>query len=638
MGLRSWAVTLALCLVFAVLGAFWVKAAIFPGISSGMNEAVPPVEAVAILVFLLLVRGALALASSRLNLSRRQIITVYAFVTISVAIGGMQFYRNVPGILAGPRRVMDPKYPQNDILVAMNRHVPAWLSPTDAVVINDFWHKSPEGRVPWGDWAVPLLCVGGIIALFYLVVICMLRLFHARWSGEERLAFPVAEFALEMVDDGGGGRPAAFRNRLFWLGAVVSLLLNLRYAVPALSPTWHMSAWWIDLSRYFTAPPFNAMGQLLVRVYPPVHLGLAFLVPIDVLFSIWVCTLMLKAEAVVLCQAGLDRSELLGLSRCQGVGGYIAFAALMVWMARRHIMRGLRSIPPGGPQPSDPAQAGRWTMLLLIGGIVGLVALMVKVGMFLGLALIFVGLLLTACLVTARMRAQAGVPNINLHLIRVQDLAWLAGGAFLARGGMAGIAALAIFSMLAHAASLVPHHADCMRMAERSGLGVRRWMIIAVLGVVVGLALANLTHMTALYEHGALNAGTAGEGYMTRTSTPLVQVMDTRASPDRLKLEMAGAGAATTVALAYMRRYYWFPIHPIGFLAASVVGSSMFFPVFLAWLIKWLLLKYFGGRAHSQAKFFFVGLALSHLTIAAIWAGLAVCHWGPTTRYYFLFW
>jgi len=640
MGLGRGVVTILLCLLFTTIGAFWIRAAIYPHVSSGMCEAVPPIPAVAVLVFLLLLRGVLGFVSRRFNLTRQQIITVYAFVSISVAISGMQLYRNVPGILAGARRVLDPDYPENEVLIEINKCVPAWLAPTNEQAVHEFWYSSPTGDVPWSHWMVPLLSIGLILALFYLVVICMLRLVYARWSKEERLIFPVAEFALEMVegkDESSVGRRASFRYTLFWVGAFAALLINLRYIIPSMQPGWRMSAWWVDVGSLVKDPPFNAMGSLLLRIYPPVILGLAFLVPMDILFSIWFFTLLLKVEAILLCQAGMDARGLRDMSRLHGFGGYVAIAVASVVAARRHIGAALRRVFGRSPV-LDPVEAGRWTVLLLVGGTIGLLLLMVQAGMFLGMAIAYLGMVLVCSLASARIRAQAGVPNVYMQLGGPQDLIWLFGGAFLTYGGFPGIAAMAILTILFHAASLAPHHADCLRMAERSGLGVRRWAVIAMLGVIVGLVLANLTHMTALYEHGALNAGTAGQGYMTRTSRPLVNAMRQGKGPDGPSVAMAGVGGLVTAALACMRRFPGFPLHPVGYVVACAKGSSLFLPIFLAWFCKWFLLKYFGGKAHRKARDFFLGLAMGHMTIAAVWGVLSAFGWAPTERYYFLFW
>ena len=59
MSAGDWVVTLVLCLLFATIGAFWQKAATLPHIRVGLCEAVPPVPAIATLIFLLLAQAML---------------------------------------------------------------------------------------------------------------------------------------------------------------------------------------------------------------------------------------------------------------------------------------------------------------------------------------------------------------------------------------------------------------------------------------------------------------------------------------------------------------------------------------------------------------------------------------------------
>ena len=76
---------------------------------------------------------------------------------------------------------------------------------------------------------------------------------------------------------------------------------------------------------------------------------------------------------------------------------------------------------------------------------------------------------------------------IYLHVIEVRDMAWLFGGAFLGAAGMKGVAGVVLLAFLFHACWLVPHHADCLRLADRSGLSPSRWMVIGAVAMLWGV-------------------------------------------------------------------------------------------------------------------------------------------------------
>lgn len=640
MGPGAWVVTITLCVLFATIGAYWLRAAQLPTQRVGLAEAVPPLPAIAVLVFLLLTRAVTRWAGSRFGLGRHQILTVYAFVSISVSIGLVNLYRGIPMLLTVPRYVRSAN---ESGLYEIRHYVPEWLSPTGEVTIHDLWHGSPSGKVPWSDWIVPLLSVGGVLLLFYLVSMCLLRLFYTRWSRDERLKYPVAALALDLVESEAEPGMASisrtvFRNRLFWFGALAALLYNLIFIIAAVLGQQAPNRY-INIGTHFGgAPPFDAIGMWMFRMNPIVF-GLGYLVSMDILFSIWAGFLLLKAEAVALSAYGVDRGSLFLMERKQGMGGYLALTLVMIWAARRNILAALRNVLPGRGE-ADPDEAGRCTVLLLVGGCAGLLFTMRAVGMGWVLAVVFLTILLVRTLVMSRIRAQAGIPLVYLHVADLRSMVWLLGGAGLGMAGMQGAAGLILLSFLIQAGFIVPHHADCLRLAERSGLGLRRWMIIGVLGVAVGLVLVNLTHMTVFYEKnvGLVNCHSNPVAHAEFHTIEVFHAVDKNMPPEWFKVKLAAAGFVTTAALTFLRRFPWFPFHPVGFLVACAAGARHSITIFIVWLLKWFILKYFGGRLHRQARTFCMGLVMGHFVIATIWGVLALLDWGPTTRYYIGFW
>ncbi len=46
---------------------------------------------------------------------------------------------------------------------------------------------------------------------------------------------------------------------------------------------------------------------------------------------------------------------------------------------------------------------------------------------------------------------------------------------------------------------------------------------------------------------------------------------------------------------------------------------QVWFPLFLGWLVKWLILKMGGLKAHRQAMPFFLGLILGEFVMGSVW-------------------
>ena len=76
--------------------------------------------------------------------------------------------------------------------------------------------------------------------------------------------------------------------------------------------------------------------------------------------------------------------------------------------------------------------------------------------------------------------------------------------------------------------------------------------------------------------------------------------------------------------------------HPVGYATASSWSMhKLWFPIFLAWVAKWLITRYGGANAYRKALPFFVGLVLGEFTVGSLWCiygaikGTAVYHfWG----------
>jgi hypothetical protein len=82
-----------------------------------------------------------------------------------------------------------------------------------------------------------------------------------------------------------------------------------------------------------------------------------------------------------------------------------------------------------------------------------------------------------------------------------------------------------------------------------------------------------------------------------------------------------GGGFVFTMLLAYLRmRWVGSPFHPLGFLLGTAYGdsSAMWFPLFVIWGIKALILKYGGLKVYRQGIPFFLGLTIGHFFFAGV--------------------
>jgi hypothetical protein len=80
-------------------------------------------------------------------------------------------------------------------------------------------------------------------------------------------------------------------------------------------------------------------------------------------------------------------------------------------------------------------------------------------------------------------------------------------------------------------------------------------------------------------------------------------------------------GALVTVFLAVMRmRFYWWPLHPLGYaMCASWTVIVFWFPMLVAWLLKAAAIHYGGMPFYARARPFFLGMIFGEFALATIW-------------------
>jgi hypothetical protein len=82
--------------------------------------------------------------------------------------------------------------------------------------------------VPWDGWREPLLTWMPIILLMSAGMVCLSLIIHRQWALRERLRYPIADFAASVMDqDPNRVTAPLFRNRLFWAGLILVLVIRM---------------------------------------------------------------------------------------------------------------------------------------------------------------------------------------------------------------------------------------------------------------------------------------------------------------------------------------------------------------------------------------------------------------------------
>jgi hypothetical protein len=84
---------------------------------------------------------------------------------------------------------------------------------------------------------------------------------------------------------------------------------------------------------------------------------------------------------------------------------------------------------------------------------------------------------------------------------------------------------------------------------------------------------------------------------------------------------LMAVGAASMVLLMNLHhRFTWWPLNPIGYLmGASWPMINFWFPVFVGWLVKTLVLHYGGPKTYRALLYGFLGWIMAEFFSAGLW-------------------
>src|SRR5262249_17731718 len=154
--------------------------------------------------------------------------------------------------------------------------------------------------------------------------------------------------------------------------------------------------------------------------------------------------------------------------------------------------------------------------------------------------------------------------------------------------------------------------------AEQTRSEQRKWFWgMAIFGVIAGLvAFWAMLHLMYVYGAAAKAAPTRGPEAFSR-----LQGWLSSPKPGSFVATMAICiGAGTAAFLQFMRiRFAWWPFHPLAYAVSSSYGMALVWvPLFIAWALKVILLRYSGRIGFHRSIPFFIGLILGQFVVGSV--------------------
>ena len=612
---------LGLCALISVglpYGEFVIK-----GTRLGLSSSTP---AAFFLLFWLvaLVQPLLGLVRRHWAFNRAELLLITAMMMLATAIPSRGFTgAAIPAISS----VLYYATPENNWVELLLPHIPPSLIVQDEVAIKQFYEGLPRGQsIPWGAWIGPLSWWLFFMAAFYLVLICAMVIMRRQWMDHERLLYPLVQVPLGMIED--GPRPARLkpflRNPIMWAG----------FAVPAILNTIN------SFSHYYEFAPRVDLNLPLSLGHDAVVLrirlnylmmGLAYFINTGISGSLWFFYLLAKAQEWACATLGVFTTEQLdafshagpttGMLSHQSMGAMIALVVLGLWTARGHLKAVWQQARAGGSAAGE--------LLSYRTAVGGLVVGLAVMGLWLwqtGLpwwaVVLFLGAAFAIFFALTRVIVEAGLSSA---------VEGLSGAGFVVSGvgstalGATGMMALG-FTLAWAGDLLVFMMAPCangIRLLHGLKVGPRRVLAMLAAALAIGLLGSIYATLNLGYQYGALNLHRQYFSglFALEPFRFAARFIETPTGPYWLGWLWNGVGAAVMALLLWARHHLlWWPLHPIGYVTSGTwILGNIWFSIFLAWLIKSVVLKYMGPGGYRSTRWFFLGVILGQFASGGAW-------------------
>lgn len=612
---------LGLCALISVglpYGEFVIK-----GTRLGLSSSTP---AAFFLLFWLvaLVQPLLGLVRRHWAFNRAELLLITAMMMLATAIPSRGFTgAAIPAISS----VLYYATPENNWVELLLPHIPPSLIVQDEVAIKQFYEGLPRGQsIPWGAWVGPLSWWLFFMTAFYLVLICAMVIMRRQWMDHERLLYPLVQVPLGMIED--GPRPARLkpflRNPIMWAG----------FAVPAILNTIN------SFSHYYEFAPRVDLNLPLSLGHDAVVLrirlnylmmGLAYFINTGISGSLWFFYLLAKAQEWACATLGVFTTEQLdafshagpttGMLSHQSMGAMIALVVLGLWTARGHLKAVWQQARAGGSAAGE--------LLSYRTAVGGLVVGLAVMGLWLwqtGLpwwaVVLFLGAAFAIFFALTRVIVEAGLSSA---------VEGLSGAGFVVSGvgstalGATGMMALG-FTLAWAGDLLVFMMAPCangIRLLHGLKVGPRRVLAMLAAALAIGLLGSIYATLNLGYQYGALNLHRQYFSglFALEPFRFAARFIETPTGPYWLGWLWNGVGAAVMALLLWARHHLlWWPLHPIGYVTSGTwILGNIWFSIFLAWLIKSVVLKYMGPGGYRSTRWFFLGVILGQFASGGAW-------------------
>ena len=560
------------------------------------------------------------------SLTQRDLIVVYSMLAVGSAFSGHDCIPRLMGLIPYAFRFATA---ENDWEALLFHHLPEWLVVKHPKTVNDFYEGNvnffTEGYVQY--WIVPILSWSAVIFLLMLIFLCLTSLIRKQWIENEKLAYPIIQIPLEITTN-----RRIFRNRLLWIGFGIAMGINLLNGLQFFFPVLpEVPVKKYNLNIYFTQKPWNAMGNTPLRFHPYL-IGFSFILPLDLAFSCSFFYLMKKVQLIFGSATGVSKLQGYPFLGEQGAGALVALLTIACWNGRKYFASVFSQvIRPNRGRTQNEAFSYRSTLVTLGLCLLFLAILCIRGGMSLWAFSVFIGIYLMIVVGLTRMRAELGPPIHAIGYLTPQYMMIsLLGTRRLRAGNLTMLSLLNWLSGASYASFRthpMPDQLEAFKLGERTGVRNRTMFIVLVIASLVGILSSLILYPYAIYREGVAAGSEQIHAGGADTYNFLSSWLVNPKPMDWLATTVLGLTFIANLGIMFLRsRFVWCPLHPAGYVIGVAPGTTdiIWFPLLIAMVAKWIILRNGGIKAYRRAIPFFIGLVLGEALMGCFWPLLSL--------------
>jgi hypothetical protein len=515
--------------------------------------------------------------------------------------------------------------------------------------------------VPWAAWAKPMALYMPLILLGFAGTICLSLIVHRQWAYREHLRYPIAQVTAELIASDGKPINPIFRNKFFWAGFAIAAIVWLMNGLQKYYPDVPAVPMEVDFTGIAEKYPIILQAfwgdRLLKLTWYFAVVGLAFLLSSEVSFSVGISHAAYVAAFLVFTAWGYDMANPYfagGMYGYELFGAQLAGGLLILYAGRSFYKALLRRALGAADDPTHPVEPHVvWACRILILCVLVILGMLHWVlGMDVLMACLFLGMVGLTFLIVTRINVETGLLFVQPNWQAVAIISSLFGLHALGPRMLIILGVLCLVLTNDPRVSLMPLVSNALYVADTQRLGLARlgrWMMLVLL---VGALAAVPFVIYIQYDMGekALYGWTP---YSSRMPFDML-----KAAVDTLSAEgtLATAGQAdgwlgfqrllhmdpshhflwvmgigmglTLLTYAARLRWVWWPIHPVLFMVAGSLVSSVFWGSFLiGWLLKLAVTRFFGSSGYRKGRYISIGLIAGETVMGIVWIIVGTCYY-----------